>query len=206
MIICFNDKINTFSKNNFKNFNFTKNNVQNLMPSINDINCNCPKCNAKPNFSYHGSYFRNISFVTQNSTYDFSVSVTRVICNSCNSTHALLPSFIVPYKIFSLHSILFIVLELYHSSVLKLSNKLNLSFELIYSLFTLFISFFCYVDSLNKNNNTYKNFNLKYFQLHCFDICNNIFLINFFKFYQFPFLMTKFQNMKSPPVYINISI
>ena len=100
MIICFNDKINTFSKININNFSLTQEHIQELMPSCEDIHCNCPNCKAKSNFSFHGSYVRNISFIRENKIYDFKVTVTRVICNSCGSTHALLPSFIVPYKIF----------------------------------------------------------------------------------------------------------
>lgn len=206
MIICFNKKINSFSKINKNNFSLTQQNIQNLMPSCEDIHCNCPKCKAKSNFSYHGSYIRHISLIREEKNYDFQVSVTRVICNSCGSTHALLPSFIVPYKIFSLDSILYVVQNSMLSSVIELSEKLKISFELIYSFIALTIGFFYHVDSLNREQNQYKNFNQNYFLLNCLTICDQKFNINFFNRYKWIFLMTKFQYQKSPPITIGINL
>ncbi len=206
MIICFNKKINSFSKIYKNNFSLTQQNVQDLMPSCDDIHCNCPKCNAKSNFSYHGSYIRNISLIREEKNYDFQVSVTRVICNSCGSTHALLPSFIVPYKIFSLDSILYTVQNSMRSSVIVLSEKLKISFELIYSFIALISGFFNYVDSLNREQNQFKNFNHDYFLLNCLSICDQKFNINFFYRYKWIFLMTKFQNQKSPPITIGVNL
>ena len=45
MIIYFNDKINNFSKFYKNNFSLTQENIQNLMPSCEDIHCNCPNYN-----------------------------------------------------------------------------------------------------------------------------------------------------------------
>ena len=206
MIICFNKKINTFSKF-YKNISsLTQENVQNLMPSCSDIHCNCPKCKAKSNFSFHGSYTRNISFIHENKSYDFKVSITRVICNSCGSTHALLPNFIIPYKIFSRESILYIITEAMSSSILKTAQKLNISFQLIYSFFALILSFFSYADSLNREQSLYKNFDKTYFTLNCLIICNENFNVNFFERYKWIFLMSKFQNKKPPPVYIGVNL
>lgn len=206
MIICFNDKINTFSKINIKNFSLTQEHLQDLMPSCEDIHCNCPNCKAKSNFSFHGSYIRNISFISENKIYDFKVTVTRVICNSCGSTHALLPSFIVPYKIFSRESFLYAVSQAYSTSVLKTSKKLNISFQLIYSFISLVLSFFPYVDSLNRDKPFYKNLSQTYFALNCLLTCDSNFNINFFKRYKWIFLMTKFQNKKAPPLTIGVNL
>ena len=206
MIICFNKKINSFSKINKNNFSLTQQDVQDLMPSCEDIHCNCPKCKAKSNFSYHGSYIRNISLIREEKNYDFQVKVTRVICNSCGSTHALLPAFIVPYKIFSLDSILYVVQNSMLSSVIALSEKLKISIALIYSFIALILGFFCHVDSLNREQNQYKDFNKTYFLLNCLTICNQEFNINFFNRYKWIFLMTKFQNQTSPPITIGINL
>ena len=206
MIICFNKKINSFSKINKNNFSLTQQDVQDLMPSCEDIHCNCPKCKAKSNFSYHGSYIRNISLIREEKNYDFQVSVTRVICNSCGSTHALLPAFIVPYKIFSLDSILYVVQNSMLSSVIALSEKLKISIALIYSFIALILGFFCHVDSLNREQNQYNNFNKTYFLLNCLTICDQEFNINFFYRYKWIFLMTKFQNQTSPPITIGINL
>lgn len=206
MIICFNNKINTFSKF-YKNISsLSQEMVQELMPSCSDIHCNCPNCNAKAHFSYHGSYTRNISFILEHQSFDFKVSVARVICNSCGSTHALLPNFIIPYKIFSRESILNVVSSASSSSVPKTAEKLNISFQLIYSFFALILSFFSYVDSLNREQSLYQNFDKTYFTLNCLVICDDDFCVNFFKHYKWIFLMTKFQNIKPPPINIGINL
>lgn len=206
MIICFNDKINTFSKININNFSLAQEYIQDLMPSCEDIHCNCPNCKAKSNFSFHGFYVRNISFIREDKIYDFKVTVTRVICNSCGSTHALLPNFIVPYKIFSRESVLYVVSQAFSTSVLKVSKKISISFQLIYSFIALVLSFFSYVDSINREQPLYKNLNQTYFALNCLVICDTNFNINFFKRYKWIFLMTKFQNKKPPPLTIGVNL
>lgn len=206
MIICSNKKIKSFIKKILKNTILpTQKHIQSLMPSCEDIHCKCPKCKAKANFSYHGSYTRNISFICDTGVLEFKVTVTRVICNSCGSTHALLPRFIVPYKIYSFESILYTVSYAYSTSVLKTAEKLNLSFQLIYSFIFTFVSFFNHADSLNREKHTYNNFNQAYFFLNCLDICNESFYSEFFKRYMWIFLMTKFRNKKPPPITIGIN-
>ena len=62
MIICFNDKIKSFYKNNLK---CSQVDPQMAMPTIDDISsCKCPKCHAKANFSIHAYYDRNIVFIS----------------------------------------------------------------------------------------------------------------------------------------------
>lgn len=206
MIICINKKINSFLKIIKNNFILTQDYVQEQMPTYEDIHCKCPRCNAKANFSYHGSYYRNISFIREDRIYDFNVSVTRVICNSCGATHALLPDFIVPYKSFSRDSILYVVTNAVSSSVLKVSEKLSISMELIYSFIAIILGFFNYVDSLNREQNYQKNFNKNYFLLNCLIICNDEFDIKFFDRYKWIFLMTKFQNKKPPPITVGVNL
>ena len=205
MILCFNDKIKTFYKKNKKNYSFNQEQIQNLMPSCNDITCKCPKCKAKSNFSYHGSYSRNITFICKENTYDFKVTVSRVICNSCGSTHALLPDFIVPYRITSRGSILYIVSTAMSTSVLKTAEKFNISFQQIYAFIALVLSFYAYADSLNKQLNLSNNFNKKYYVLNCVTFCDVNFNINYFKHNKWIFLMKAFQNKTSPP-YVQMDV
>ena len=63
MIICFVNKINTFSEINKKNLKISQQTLQDLMPTEKDIHCTCPTCGAKNKFSYHSSYERNFSFL-----------------------------------------------------------------------------------------------------------------------------------------------
>lgn len=205
MIICFNDKIKSFQQNNLKTFNFLQDDIQNLMPSCEDISCKCPICKAKNNFAFHGSYIRNISFIREGKIFDFKVCVTRVICNSCGSTHALLPDFIVPYKIFSRDSILFVVSSSISSSVIKTAESLKLSWQLVYSFLATFFFFFYYVDSLNKDKKIFKTFNRTYFAINSITLCDEKFNLLFFNHYYWIFLMTKFQNNSSPPLTIGVN-
>ena len=206
MIIYFNKKINSFLKFNIKNFTLTQEYIQELMPTCEDITCNCPNCNAHSNFSLHGAYTRNISFLIESKIYNFRVSVTRVRCNSCKSTHALLPNFIVPYKNFSFESILNIVTEACSSSVLKTAEKLQLSYQLIYSFINLLLLFFNYIDSLNREKELYSNFNKSFYLKNCLKICNINFKIIFFNRYKWIFLMTKCRNKLSPPFTIELNL
>ena len=205
MIICFVEKINTFSKINKKNFKITKHTLQELMPTEEDIHCACPTCGAKNNFSYHSSYERNFSFLDNGVLCDVLLSVTRVICNSCSHTHACLPDYIVPYKIISRDSILSIVSQSTKTSVLEVAEKLQISFELIYSFISILMSFFPKVDILNKEKNFVKNLNQEYFKLNCIEFCSDQFMVQYFKHYQWIFLMTKFQNTVSPPIRIGLN-
>ena len=206
MIICFNDKINSFNKISKENVSLTNEYIQSLMPSCEDIHCNCPKCKAKSNFSYHGSYTRNLTLIREANIYDFKVKVTRVICNSCGSTHALLPNFIVPYKIFSRDSILSTVASKASTSVIKVSREIGISMQLIYNFILLIMKFFPHAHSLNLEQKWYKNFNEKFFTLNCLTICNDEFHIKFFERYKWVFLMDKFQNNKAPPITIGINL
>ena len=88
MIICFVNKINTFSEINKKNLKISQQTLQDLMPTKEDIHCACPTCGAKNKFSYHSSYERNFSFLDNDILWDVRLSVTRAICNSCGHTHA----------------------------------------------------------------------------------------------------------------------
>lgn len=204
MIIFFNKKINTFSKFNKKNLQITQQMLQDLMPISDDIHCNCPKCGAKDNFSYHGSYKRNFTFLDQDCLHNVILTVTRVICNSCGQTHACLPNFIIPYKIISRDTILSFVFQSSHTTVLKVAEKLQISFQLIYYYLDIFMSFFAQVDLLNNEKNFTKNFNKKYFTQNCIKLCNDEFMRQYFLHYNWIFLMTKFRNTTSPPIHIGL--
>lgn len=206
MIICKCDKIKSFDENNLK----SSETIQELVPTIDNIkNIKCPKCYAKSNFSIHGHYNRHILFIlkSENFTVDHNVSITRVICNSCGSTHALLPDFVIPYKSFSFNSLFFIIQEVSTSSAYKVSSNLNLSFQFIYSIIATFISFSSNINLLSKEASifkSFKNFNIKFFSLNCLSICDFDFIKTYFFYYHWLFFMTKFRNVPAPPIYIGL--
>lgn len=206
MIICFNEKINSFSEINIKNQTLNQEYIQELMPSCTEVSCNCPKCKAKSNFSFHGCYMRNVTFIHENSSYNFRIAVTRVICNSCGCTHSLLPNFIIPYKIHSRDSILYVVSQAQSSSISETSEKLNISFQLIYAFTNLVLSFYNHIDSINRERSLYNNLTRTYYILNCIKICDINLNIFFFNRYNWILFMNKFQNEKSPPLTIGLSL
>lgn len=211
MIICFNKKINNFDEKSLKNFssNNEKNSyIQSLMPDITAIDRNiCPCCHAKNKLIKYGQYERNISILENNEVNYYRVSVQRIMCKSCGHTHALLPNFIVPYKIMALFSIAEIVQRATVTSAYKLAEIINLSVQMIYTYMAIVLAFFTDFKILN-NNKEYvspRNFNKKYFFINCVNLSKANYRLDFFEFYSWLLFMQKFRNNSSPPVTISIS-
>ncbi len=211
MIICFNEKINNFNQNNLKKFNNYDKKVeylQSLMPTITDVNeLKCPYCKAKNSLIKYGHYKRNISVYDNNQIENYLVSVQRVMCKSCGKTHALLPNFVVPYVIMACFSIAKIVTEAMESSVYKLSNKIKLSYQLIYTYISIVMAFFTDFKILNNTKEyvSINKFNEKYFLANCVSLSTSKYRLDFFNQYNWFLFMTKFRNNPSPPVGIFIS-
>lgn len=211
MIICFNDKINNFNENNLKSFSTYSeqaSHIQALMPDITDIDKNiCPSCHAKNKLIKYGKYERNISILVDDSIQNYTVSVQRLICTSCNHTHALLPNFVVPYKIMALCSITQIVQRASISSAYKLAEIINISVQLIYTYIAIVLAFFDDFRILNnsKEYSNIQNFNKKYFLINCINLSTSNYRVDFFEFYNWILFMQKFRNNISPPIRISIS-
>lgn len=211
MIICFNKKINNFNENNLKSFSSyqEKNSyIQALMPDITDIDRNvCPCCHAKNKLIKYGTYERNLSILLDNEVENYRIYIQRVICTSCNHTHALLPNFIVPYKIMAIFSIAQIVKRATISSVYKLAETINLSVQMIYTYIAIVLAFFNDFKILNNSKQYFssQNFNEKYFVTNCISLSTSNFRLDFFEFYSWLLFMQKFRNNSSPPVTISIS-
>ena len=211
MVICFSEKINNFSENNLKSFSSYDNRLsymQSLMPDLSDISCDeCPFCHARKKLVKYGSYHRNISCIIDDVIENYSVSVHRVKCNSCNHTHSLLPNFIVPYKIMTLSSIAIIAQQAAISSAYKLAEKINLSFQSIYAFMACVLAFFADFKILNNSKQYYstRNFNNTYFINNIVILSTFSFRLDFFEFHNWLLFMQKFHNNSSPPVTISIA-
>lgn len=72
--------------------------LRNFALQSNIYKATCPSCGVTGNWANHGSYTRHL--VTQEQ--DEIITINRLKCLSCGSTHALLPPDVVPYKHFSL--------------------------------------------------------------------------------------------------------
>lgn len=102
----------------------------------------CPFCNAFHSFTRHATYSRNICFLNFGRIEEQKIKILRLACSSCDRTHAILPADIIPYLIYSFSCIFQVLIKrfVYEESVLDISNKNQISFQLIY----LFIKRFIY--------------------------------------------------------------
>jgi len=66
----------------------------------------CPKCKAKGHLSLHDSYRRYLVVYENGAVQVDWITVRRVKCSSCDTTSAILPDVIVPYKTYSILFIL----------------------------------------------------------------------------------------------------
>ena len=208
MIITFNQKINTFSENNWINltYNEQKAYIQELILETDSYkNVACPFCNAKNSFVKYGTYTRSLNVLIKDELVKFNdLFVQRVICKSCNHTHALLPNFIIPYKQTTVFSITEIVQRAVKSSAYAISNTLNISTQFIYNLILLISSFYSSFKILN-NKKQYENtqsLNEKYFILNCVSLSTFDKRADYFKMFFWILFMTKFRNNVSPPIKI----
>lgn len=69
----------------------------------------CPFCGAKHALSPFASYKRHLVTYDNNEVYNNILTISRYICSSCERTHAILPSVIVPYISFSFKFIVSII-------------------------------------------------------------------------------------------------
>lgn len=65
----------------------------------------CPFCNSTDLIKW-GTYKRNIYYIDVIIKHEILL-IQRIRCNKCGKTHALLPSFIIPYKLHFLDIILY---------------------------------------------------------------------------------------------------
>lgn len=211
MIICFNKKINSFNENNLKScssYQERNSYIQSIIPTIDDIHENiCPCCQAKNKLIKYGRYERNISVLIDNTMENYKVYIPRVFCTSCNHTHALLPNFIVPYKIMTIYSIAQIVQRATAESAYKLAKVIDVSIQMIYTYIAIVLVFFNDFKILNnsKEYSCIRNFNKKYFLTNCINLSKYNFRLDFFEFYNWYIFMQKFRNNSSPPITICIS-
>ena len=58
----------------------------------------CPSCKAPEQvFTHNGSYKRHLVFINNNQIQDILIDIRNLKCTSCNRSHALLYSIIIPY-------------------------------------------------------------------------------------------------------------
>ena len=106
--------------------------------SLKELNLNktvCPKCKAKGCFKAHGWYDRHVIALLDNQVIHEIIMVKRVKCQSCKSTHALLPSFILPYHSYTYSVILKCLDEkvICKRKIHEITDLMGISFQLLYT-------------------------------------------------------------------------
>lgn len=163
--------LNDEKSNNF--FNEILKKYENI---INNPYLVCPYCGSSKLIKW-GSYKRNVCYIEHNALKNKSINIFRVRCQGCGHTHALLPSFIIPYK----RSVLDVVLN----SLLEKEITIKISYDVI--------------DKWNKQFNTYlpylktmfKNFN-KYMIIETFLQDTKLYYKLFFRSFKKILMMTKY--------------
>ena len=72
-----------------------------------DAECNliiqiCPRCGRRGDFTSHGSYRRNLVKLMLGIPVETVITIKRVKCRSCVTTHAIIPQDVVPYRQYSI--------------------------------------------------------------------------------------------------------
>ncbi len=128
---------------NYKSYN------KKIVKNTSFVHYTCPKCGAKHSWNRHATYERHLVIQENNMFIDTCITILRLKCTSCDSTHAILPADIIPYVVYSLSCIVKLLVSHYvnSESVLSLAAKYGLSFQLIYSFLHGFLSYMniCYL-------------------------------------------------------------
>ena len=97
-----------------------------LEPTYKFVSVPCPKCAKTHLITMESIYQRNVIFKIENLLIKIKIDVPRLKCCNCGSTHAVLPSFCVPFKQYSKQAILEIVTIASESSTESIAEKLNI--------------------------------------------------------------------------------
>lgn len=91
-------------------FNVLCNNYKEKISNHYDLfHYSCPKCAAKARFHRHGTYTRYYAYLSNDESILFDViEILRLKCQSCHSTHSVLPGDFIPFQIYSLPVVLFV--------------------------------------------------------------------------------------------------
>lgn len=100
----------------------------------------CPLCNAKYNCADFSTYTRNMISYEKGFVTCHSLSIPRLICASCNHTHAVLPDILIPFGSYSLTFILKVLRAKFlgGKTVLALCEYFQISVSTLYSWIKLF--------------------------------------------------------------------
>ena len=137
------------------------------------------------------------------------ISILRVLCTSCGHTHSILPWDIIPFRVFSASAFLQI-LNLFHCenlSALNIASLLTVSYQVVYSVLTLFLTFIHRIQLFLRYSFIYCS-EIQPTALQCLHTILNYpggpsaFFLNFLCYHQKPFFMNR-RSTSSYPIYIS---
>ena len=82
----------------------TKNQYEKIIQSLNFNELSCPRCNSK-GLRAHASYSRHVDFFKRS----HKITIQRLRCPECGSTHAVLIEDMIPYSIASYNLIIEVI-------------------------------------------------------------------------------------------------
>ena len=130
---------NAFGKSFFKNKSdlviFNK-----FMDNFQVEQATCPNCGARYNCSFFSTYSRNLITYENGTNTCHTISITRVFCNTCQHTHAILPDNLIPYGSYALSFILTVLRAYFLGTKTKtdLCDYFQISLSTLYGWIHLF--------------------------------------------------------------------
>lgn len=112
------------------------------MPLVKPEAETCPVCHSAGNLRVHCYYKRTLTDFIAGQTVSHEITVMRVVCDSCGSTHAILPDFIIPYCSYSLFFILRVLGEYFFHlrTIEKLCERFSITVKQLYRWISLWNS------------------------------------------------------------------
>lgn len=106
-----------------------------ILKSYKPFEYTCPKCGAIARFHRHGTYLRWVTYISVEGYIVFEpFEVLRLKCQSCNATHSIIPSDIIPFQIYSLPVLLYLckLILINGDSIRNTVNKTKTTIQTIY--------------------------------------------------------------------------
>jgi hypothetical protein len=100
----------------------------------------CPTCGAKGCCEAHDVYERYMITIHKGLRKEYRILISRVMCNSCDATHALLADVLIPYGSYTLRFILHVLRAYFNRSctVADLCERFGISISTFYKWRNLF--------------------------------------------------------------------
>lgn len=111
------------------------------MSSFRVFSLACSSCRSKHSCTLLRSYKRYLVVIENGSPKTYTLDITRVKCNCCGSSHAILPDCIVPGSSYALSFILYVLLYYYQKTytVEQLCDLYQISASTLYAWKKLFL-------------------------------------------------------------------